>query len=770
MSIVITPTVRVILTFDHPDAGELPDPLAQTCIVTIDRNRYPYVEATVTIQKYADPTVNDAIINTLTEVELQLDADTRNADYRSWTGFYLVPISIETHDETDTIELRLASREAALMATSTDTDRYFYGPRSVGPDAGLETNLADLLNRAFDGIEPIDERIKAPSATADVTPRWDLNNLIYNSRANVNTEGAISLFQDGGNGTLSRTTEAATLDGSPIGSKFSLSIGSAPTGGGRGARILWGSGTTGTTIPVTPGAPYTFRAHVYHTGSTDRSHRVRMQFLDAAGNAVRSAEDGGLVPRLTWQALSVTAFAPSNAVRVTVDVEALNLAVGSTVNVSGVTLVESTFPAEWFDGGRPNDDDYVYAWDGPVNASTSRRVANNPIDPDLLVWHVGKSAWDFAQPLVNAAGLRLYDPQYDFKGYQNPADVWHFDQLMLIDPGTYRAVTTQGGTVSIYAPIVIWPEDLTAAGNLRDLTDPSYGATGVLARFTWNDPVTGNPRTREELAGTGPRIKNIDLAQPYAAGIAAAHLRKIRGYDRSVRITTIRDSLRITPNQDIIFTMPDGITRLGLVDTVTYDMSTGFAEVTIVDVSIVPNLFQNPRMLNTKPFPIVRSLGNIAATIVATTVLSSGGDGITTGARVTTSAVAPSWVRISSLATPLEPSVRELRTYTFSSRIAFRAGAGTTDPATLTLHIHWKNSAGVIIRSDAIGEDVAGRTGTSSSWETLTLTAEAPEGAVTAALEAGVSSGLPADSAIYTTAWCFTETPFQIPIQDTLEP
>jgi hypothetical protein len=90
--------------------------------------------------------------------------------------------------------------------------------------------------------------------------------------------------------------------------------------------------------PVAPNLPYAFSSWMRVDGTVETSATVamRMRWLDSAGATISEVTSGDLAVTSTWQRLSVTGTAPSNAAYV----EPRWVAVGSSLVLNGIIYID----------------------------------------------------------------------------------------------------------------------------------------------------------------------------------------------------------------------------------------------------------------------------------------------------------------------------------------------------------------------------------------------------------------------------------------------
>jgi hypothetical protein len=210
--------------------------------------------------------------------------------------------------------------------------------------------------------------------------------------------------------------------------------------------------------------------------------------------------------------------------------------------------------AVFFDGDTADTPNYVYAWEGPQDASPSTRTAVVERRPELFTWLPGVSAWDFLTPLTAAAGLRLFCDET--RGWE------------LIDPATYK--------VPGRASIAGWNATRGLDRITRD--DPNVFCTAVVVRYRWEDS-DGQLRTAYDSAGVPGRVLVWEFDRAYPGpGAAAAILARRQGQGRVQEVTAVSD-YTLTPGSEVAITLPGTIEQLGRVTRVSWSLTGGLMDV-----------------------------------------------------------------------------------------------------------------------------------------------------------------------------------------------
>lgn len=167
----------------------------------------------------------------------------------------------------------------------------------------------------------------------------------------------------------------------------------------------------------------------------------------------------------------------------------------------------------------------------------------------MFTWRAGQNAWDFLEPLTASAGLRLFcDEQRR----------WH-----LINPAQY----------AVPGRFSARPDNTVEGTDTMDERDEETGITGVVVRFEWTD-AAGVDRTRDDFAGVAGKVKLLEYNRPYLRGVAAAHLKKVQGQNRTQDVTCAID-LSTRPGQEVQIDLPSTEPQLGTLTKVNFELTTG---------------------------------------------------------------------------------------------------------------------------------------------------------------------------------------------------
>lgn len=341
------------------------------------------------------------------------------------------------------------------------------------------------------------------------------------------------------------------------------------TFGGRNA-IRWTTSGTGAAycnisagFSVTPGR--TYKVIGEFGSSVSRSVGFMVRWLDINDQTVKDELTGTVTTTTSsWTRLSATVTPPKTAVRANVYSVSLTNTSGQHHYLSRLMWYEGDETIEYFDGSTSLPATYTYAWADAANLSSSTRTPVYERDPDVFIWPAGTSAWDFLEPLVASAELRLFC---------NERREW-----LLINPSLYAA----DGVLVVNQDNTIEGTDVVALG------DPEIYCTGVSIVYTWTDR-NGNERTRTDSAGTGGQVLRVDINRPWPGdGVAAWMLSRRQGQGRVQELTTIGRMFAgnspymayTNPSMQVSTSLPGTADQLGQLVSVEWGLTDGLMNVT----------------------------------------------------------------------------------------------------------------------------------------------------------------------------------------------
>jgi hypothetical protein len=189
--------------------------------------------------------------------------------------------------------------------------------------------------------------------------------------------------------------------------------------------------------------------------------------------------------------------------------------------------------------------EYVLA---QIGATLTAGILDDTIEADSTTWEPGVTGWDFLEPIIQKAGLRLWCDE---------ARVWRLDDAVAVLPGSIslsylRTVTEATDTLS------------RAAGDWCD---------AVVVRYEWTE-TDGTRHIEFDSAvavGGGGKVRLVehrDLRYP-GPGAAANILRHTANRGRTVGIQAVSD-YSATPGVACVIAIPNAPVQTGIVAGVTW--------------------------------------------------------------------------------------------------------------------------------------------------------------------------------------------------------
>lgn len=167
-----------------------------------------------------------------------------------------------------------------------------------------------------------------------------------------------------------------------------------------------------------------------------------------------------------------------------------------------------------------------------------------------LDWKPGTTAWDWLNPLLQTASLRLWCDELG---------VWRLTERESTAPG--MLTLDPAGT-------------LTGLNDMMSLNDPRVWADAVVVEYRWTDE-DGTRHEVVDAAGAQPARSTLtirhDTVYP-GPGAAAGVLHRIRGRGR-VMEATARADYRFTPGQGLTITPAAAPLQVGYVASVDWDVT-----------------------------------------------------------------------------------------------------------------------------------------------------------------------------------------------------
>lgn len=168
------------------------------------------------------------------------------------------------------------------------------------------------------------------------------------------------------------------------------------------------------------------------------------------------------------------------------------------------------------------------------------------LDPDSVTWEPGVSGWDYIEPLVQAAGLRLWCDE---------TRTWRLDVPL----------APTGGTLRVSDQTVTDIEEQVSR-------DGQEWFTGIVIRYRWTDSA-GDEQTRYDVAGTGPVVRSLEYERRWPGeGAAASILARALARGRIQQVELV-SNYAAAPGQVLIITASFAPTQSGTVTSVQFDLT-----------------------------------------------------------------------------------------------------------------------------------------------------------------------------------------------------
>lgn len=516
--------------------------------VTIDSGRYPYVEANVEV-----PFTGEDLLE---QLEINQRVAINATEGKTAARFNLALRDRTVSHDGKRITLKLASDEALLDTWADVVDDSF--PRT------FETNLRGLVNYALGKAIP-GAALQTGTTNASIPAAWNAENLIPDPRlvsdpplttyANLGHSSWDTVFPGPQDGVAHRGIHVSTPSnsdsyvniGPTSGKAFSVQEGKTYVFSATGSvrAVITGTGPSEVDAAYGNDMPRQ-RALVVHATGPGFSPAYKVWHSPQVANVVQTGASAGY-------RVSVKFTVP----RGTTDVflRAYHGGTSGSITWSQFQLVEAgpgttAEDAAYFWGSKPADGKYAYKWRDLPDKSPSERTAIQERSPALFTWRAGQTAWDFLSPLVASAGLRLFcDEQRR----------WY-----LIDPATHVVP----GRFSAR------PDNAVEGTDTIDANDEDAGVTGVVAVFEWTD-MDGISHEVRDAAGVAGKVKVLTFKREYTGpGIAAAHLAKVTGQNRTQDVTVNTD-YTVRPGQEVQIDLPGTFAQLGTLTKVRWELTTG---------------------------------------------------------------------------------------------------------------------------------------------------------------------------------------------------
>lgn len=181
-----------------------------------------------------------------------------------------------------------------------------------------------------------------------------------------------------------------------------------------------------------------------------------------------------------------------------------------------------------------------------IGATLQAGVDDGPIEADAVAWEPGTSAWDYLQPLVNAAGLRLWCDEQRRWRLTKP--------LAPVEGGLFLDTST-----------------LEQADDEVSRNDAWYDA--VIVTYRWRDSA-GVDHVRHDIAGEASYTRSLAVQydRPWPGdGAAEALLTRAQARGHLMSGTLVSD-YGVTPGQVLSLTLPSTPIQAGMLSRVTWNL------------------------------------------------------------------------------------------------------------------------------------------------------------------------------------------------------
>lgn len=515
--------------------------------ISLDESRAPYAEARISVPLPDAATV--AAITPYAGLRVTLEAtkvwdQPTHAPQARTFDLYLQ--EVEPIHEAGILRLVAVSDEALLI----DAGNVAAETRFFDIESNLRTVIHEVLTEFGAALE---------AGSENYTFRSSTTNLIINPKLDSVATG-YAHGNTGGTATSARSTSSP-----PAGFAAFYRV-TATNALNTMMQVQYGTGVGTLITGIQPLRPYAGYARFRYTGGTSTIVSLVCLFRDAS-TAIISTQVRDYpfipIPGGAWHTIDTSSLnggpfiAPEGAVTASLLLRRTGTTTnGATLDATGLMLLDSSgVPFSYFDGDTASTADYAYAWTGTPEASTSTRTAlTNIADLSAFELEPGEHYWDFLNPLIQTAGLRLFCDEN--------RDWW------LVDPATY----TVAGTVAIEEGVnARGGTDLRSLRSTRPDGSPVY-FTGVVVTYRWSD-ADGIEHVRHDVAGTDEKIHRIEYRRPWPGnGAAAAILARAQGRGHTQSLVALTN-LDATPGNTLTSALPDTPELEGIVSAVGWAWS-----------------------------------------------------------------------------------------------------------------------------------------------------------------------------------------------------
>ena len=496
--------------------------------VTLDDTFSPHVSGTVIVSRPAPSTI--AKLDPRLNARIRITAVATFPTQTQNRTFDLGLRRVDTGQTPAELNLEVSSDESLLVDWAPLADDRT--PMS------LASSLRGVVNYVLNKVIPGTSLQASPANDANVTPRWDTENLILNPtvRANIAHWSLSNVTAN-----LTRSTNVG----------FDGVAGSARVGeiqSAAGALYAVGSSEY---VAVSEGETYTWA--IYAIGSTGTLGKPRIRVLDSGGNHMQWLGAGNATTALgaAYQRLVYTVRMPPGAARAMPYLEWTNAPANASVYGDGAMFCRGEFDPGYFDGQATDTSTYRYDWaDAADNSISQRTLLVDAVSPDALVWRAGQYAIDFLLPLVQANGLRLVCDE---------ARKWTLRSETYAEPGGID---------------MRYPVNLISADDSVSRNDETWFDAAVTV-YEWTQGGLQN-KAVDAFALQTPYTRSLTFLKPVAypgPGFSAYAVRRAQGRGREVSATTVAD-WRAKAEMGVSIILPGVPAQLGRVSVVAFNLDT----------------------------------------------------------------------------------------------------------------------------------------------------------------------------------------------------
>jgi hypothetical protein len=569
----VTTTGTTVWTIDLP--GITHDFKVSRVELSLDELNTVYVHADITVAPFPDSVDADlraAIIDGTQRITITADREILTPTPDTQTRTFDLVLHERSIDEAGDIVFQCASDEALLevrgLVAAAPLDRGFL-PAATAP----VQSARDIIDAILDDY--LGAALEPGTVDADITRTLELSNMIRNPGFETNIADWVASSNASGlvRATLRKNTGAASMRWT------------ATANGNSSVKM--------TSLPYDPSRAYQLTAML--SAQVARDMKVLLRIVDedgaevwTASGTVISAPTSGFAQSLTQMPKPPTIgnLSSKPGVKLEVFAQALAAAAGNQFYIDDVMLfaipeevaeipnLYTGFPVydmdNYFDGsGSPTDSSsyYTYAWDGPTNNSSSKRIPNDTRGLQLLCQQPGQTYRAYLDPLVDLAEGRLFCDE--------------LRQWWLVDD-TY----TPAGTITLTdaESIAHWKDTVSLTESFDGLPTTF---TGVVVIYETVARPKGTVDRQYDFAGddSGRVYRKVVQGAYPGPGAAAALLARAAGRQRSIPVTATTD-LTATPSMALTMTIA-GTDYTGYASKVVWEWSDTRDQMTITPRDLI---------------------------------------------------------------------------------------------------------------------------------------------------------------------------------------